>query len=823
MKAMKMIVRVGRAIGLTRAASALALAGIAAAVGGCGSSGSGGGGPNFTVAPQYQPTAGAGTVDGKRLNVAVSFVDARVSKNRITNDGKEVLAEGDKGKVYLEKPLGKVFEEAMSAALRKSGFTVSADAPVVVEMSLVDMPLQAYQFTHWNLPSERASTLDAVGALLPGPVRPTEAQASMSVSVRKNNARLGFSHVAGGKAENKSDDRGIVEQTLSQAISMAVDDAVAKAAPDVEVVTRTPVSAKEIFNREEEMAKQQRAIKDLNDMLAKRDEMLVGDRKAAEEMKRQLEEDRKAGRESLTADMQKVEQQKTALQQERDALKAKVAELSAKPATDPAAAAALVKVKQEQADLEAKAKTVEMARMEVETRMKKIDEREQNLTAYGEKLKWQAQANQSLADELTARQKDITEREKALKNWKTDLDARANVKPPASIVEKRRPLILVTDPNASRSETTLGQVTVSGMAIDDRKVSALRVLINGKEIVEPIAAGSPGSKGVEIKPIPGPVHSADDSATSYALRRFAVAATLREGENEILIEATNEDNLKATEKLSVIYDKGGGRIHIITIGINDYQNRLTVPPLQYAVSDARGVANTLDRLTRTTDKQVVELLDGQATRANLVRQLFEKLPTEVKPADTVVIFFSGHGAPDAATDAAGNVETFLLPIDADPSKLFSTAIRMSDVGTILRRLRSERIVFLADTCYSGAARGGDASAGARTVSIPGLAMKGGIGIKAIPDRPKGKGCAIMTASTGTQVAQEKTDLQHGVFTHYLLEGLQGKADLNHDNTVTVDELYEYVRVEVGKATNGNQTPQISRDPSAGDIVLSVVK
>jgi uncharacterized caspase-like protein len=200
----------------------------------------------------------------------------------------------------------------------------------------------------------------------------------------------------------------------------------------------------------------------------------------------------------------------------------------------------------------------------------------------------------------------------------------------------------------------------------------------------------------------------------------------------------------------------------------------------------------------------------------------------VKPADTVVIFFSGHGAPDTRTDQEGNVETFLLPIDADPARLFATAIRMKDISTILRRLPSERIVFLADTCYSGGAARESVGGGAlamdrpRTVAIPGLALKGGIGIRAVPDRPRGKGCAILTATTGIEVAQEKSELQHGIFTHFLLQGLQGAADGNKDRQVTVDELYEYVKTEVAKATNGSQTPQISRDPTAGEIVLSVV-
>ena len=38
--------------------------------------------------------------------------------------------------------------------------------------------------------------------------------------------------------------------------------------------------------------------------------------------------------------------------------------------------------------------------------------------------------------------------------------------------------------------------------------------------------------------------------------------------------------------------------------------------------------------------------------------------------------------------------------------------------------------------------------------------------------------------------------RHGVFTDYLLEGLWGKADLDGDGVIMVDELYTYVSKKV---------------------------
>ena len=60
---------------------------------------------------------------------------------------------------------------------------------------------------------------------------------------------------------------------------------------------------------------------------------------------------------------------------------------------------------------------------------------------------------------------------------------------------------------------------------------------------------------------------------------------------------------------------------------------------------------------------------------------------------------------------------------------------------------------------------------------------------------------------------------HGVFTHFLLEGLEGSGDLDKDGIVTFTELFDYVANNVRTATDGRQNPQRS---GFGDIPLAVV-
>jgi uncharacterized caspase-like protein len=87
---------------------------------------------------------------------------------------------------------------------------------------------------------------------------------------------------------------------------------------------------------------------------------------------------------------------------------------------------------------------------------------------------------------------------------------------------------------------------------------------------------------------------------------------------------------------------------------------------------------------------------------------------------------------------------------------------------------------------------------------------------------QGKGRVILTASDANEVSAEKDELKHGAFTYYLLEGLRGKADLDGDGVIAVDELYRYVSMEVPKATGQNQHP-IKKGQITGQIILGVVK
>ncbi|MBR56158.1 hypothetical protein CMK19_20590 [Candidatus Poribacteria bacterium] len=78
----------------------------------------------------------------------------------------------------------------------------------------------------------------------------------------------------------------------------------------------------------------------------------------------------------------------------------------------------------------------------------------------------------------------------------------------------------------------------------------------------------------------------------------------------------------------------------------------------------------------------------------------------------------------------------------------------------------------------------------------------------------------MTASQGTELSQEDSELGHGVFTYFVLTGLQGAADLNGDGFVTVQEVYRFASQKVPERSDQNPS---WKGEESGSIVLGRVR
>ncbi len=243
----------------------------------------------------------------------------------------------------------------------------------------------------------------------------------------------------------------------------------------------------------------------------------------------------------------------------------------------------------------------------------------------------------------------------------------------------------------------------------------------------------------------------------------------------------------------------------VVIGVGEYESE-DIPDLEFAASDARAVKEFLESDAAGPFDEVLYLENERATGAAMRAALFVFLQ-QADFDDLVVIYYAGHGAPDPGRPD----NLYLLPTDADLNSLATTGFPMWDVKTALRRqIAAERVIVIADACHSAGTADGDTVGGGESNPIA-----GGFQSLFTPSRR-----LMMTAADTDEFSLEDARWGgHGVFTHFLLEGLHGAGDADGNGIVTFSELFEFVSGNVREATGGRQNPQMS---GFGDIPLAIV-
>jgi hypothetical protein len=412
----------------------------------------------------------------------------------------------------------------------------------------------------------------------------------------------------------------------------------------------------------------------------------------------------------------------------------------------------------------------------LETRLSKLTETLAQLEEMKNKFEEERKKSELLS-------KELAEKEMREKDLLTQLEHGS----------KNPPVIVIASPSdGSKVEANI--IQLSGVAEDGQGLERLEIFINNKPIEKKIG------RGIMVK------------GERYLKRlSFSERIPLERGENRIKLRAIDSDGLSSEKILTVHKVEIRKNIWAAVIGINNYPH---VRKLQYAVNDAKAFYNHLVHSNQIPAENVTLLLNHEASLTKLRSILGTHLKSKAGKDDMVIIYFAGHGATekDVMSPDGDGLEKYLLPYDADPKDLYATALPMGEISRIFNRIRSERLIFIADSCYSGAS-------GGRTISITG--MRANISDAFLDRIAGGKGRIILTASGANEVSSEDEIFHHGVFTYFLLKGLQGKADADKDGEITVDEAYAYVSTHVPQATGQEQHP-VKKGIVEGRLILGII-
>jgi hypothetical protein len=318
------------------------------------------------------------------------------------------------------------------------------------------------------------------------------------------------------------------------------------------------------------------------------------------------------------------------------------------------------------------------------------------------------------------------------------------------------------------------ELTVSGWI--EAGVSPLKLTVGG-EPVRLNSSTAATTRGVQLQ----------SQGQSYG---FTAPVALSATQDAIELVVTDAHNNREQVRIPVIHGvRSASERWAVIIGVSHYRDK-RINQLQFADRDAQAIRDMLVDPQRggVPSDHVLYLANEDATFARIRSALFDFL-TKPGPDDLAIVYFAGHGTNDFKKRPDNY---YLLGYDTDLDKLASTAIPMWDLQTAFERTLQANVVTLVDACHSG-------GIGA---AVPN--MTNSRWIKAGFGRQR----AIITASDMDEVSREGEQWGggHGVFTYYVLQGLIGKADVNHDHKVSVGELFDFVRAQVLRETAGAQSP-----------------
>lgn len=234
--------------------------------------------------------------------------------------------------------------------------------------------------------------------------------------------------------------------------------------------------------------------------------------------------------------------------------------------------------------------------------------------------------------------------------------------------------------------------------------------------------------------------------------------------------------------------------YAVVVGVADYKI-LTYRngDLKYADSDAMQFSNFLKSISggSVPAQNIILLRNEKATEANILQsmQIFQK----AGPNDRIIFYFSGHG-----------LEKAFVPYDVKQGDAKSL-LTHAEVKTAFKASRATTKLIIADACMSGSMKTKEAPVSAE---------------KAVKEFDK-LNVAMILSSRSKQTSMEMTRIKGGLFTFYLLNGLNGKADKNQDKKVTIKELFGYMSPRVKKSASNGQAP-VFAGKFSDDLVLSVV-
>lgn len=213
--------------------------------------------------------------------------------------------------------------------------------------------------------------------------------------------------------------------------------------------------------------------------------------------------------------------------------------------------------------------------------------------------------------------------------------------------------------------------------------------------------------------------------------------------------------------LCVCLEAHAQKTYVVSVGIADYKE---INDLRYTENDVA----VFNQIMANHTNEIYTLVGSQATHANLIKTI-RAVFSQATADDAVIFFFSGHG-----------YEGGFCCYDMKLSSLIG-GISYSEMQILFRNCHAGRKMVFADACFSG-----------------GLSkQKTQLTVQAVQNSE----VMYFLSSEFDETSLELPNGPNGLFTYCLAQGLCGNSDVNKDNIISTQEIYDFVYYNVVEYVN----------------------
>ncbi|MGR3275330.1 nSTAND1 domain-containing NTPase [Acaryochloris marina NIES-2412] len=244
-----------------------------------------------------------------------------------------------------------------------------------------------------------------------------------------------------------------------------------------------------------------------------------------------------------------------------------------------------------------------------------------------------------------------------------------------------------------------------------------------------------------------------------------------------------------TSRSTRALESGEAKLWVVLVGVNHYADT-QLSNLAYPALDCQGLGDALATATAAFPQKSIVLhhdhpqASGSSPDLGEVRISLQRMVEQAQPQDTLLFYFSGHGVVDPPTQ-----QTFLCLANTRKEQLLQTGLPVQELLTTLAESAARQQLVWLDACHSG---GMSMQLGSKDETPEQLPNPTPQLMALLRQRAaQSKGFYALLSCDQNQQSWEFPELEHGVFTYYLIQGLLGEA-ADDDGVIEADSLYKYV-------------------------------